>query len=378
MKGTTIGLDAACNVEYGTRVVQKRDGGSLYPVYGGGGPTFRMDEFNREGRVVIARFGMSEECTRFVVGKFFLNDSGLTVSPKNGTLLPRFLDYQMLALNDEIYALGRGAAQKNLDVPVFRALPLFVPGDTGDQRRIVGILDKAFAAIAAAKANTEKNLQNARALFEIGSRKLMSPVNNGWTETSLGKLAAFRNGLNYTQHSRGEQIRIVGVKDFQKNFWVPDKDLKTVTIDGKLDETDMLSRGDILVVRSNGNPVLVGRCIVANGIEGKISHSGFTIRIRLSSGDIMPEYLCHFLKQPESKAQLVASGTGTNIRSLNQQGLSKLCIRFPSRSDQDILVKHIEALSDHVHAAEGLYRSKLGALDELRKSVLQQAFAGAL
>ena len=67
-------LDDACEVEYGTRVVQKKDGGKIYPVYGGGGATFFMDTFNREDCLVVARFAMSAQCTRFVEGKFFLND----------------------------------------------------------------------------------------------------------------------------------------------------------------------------------------------------------------------------------------------------------------------------------------------------------------
>jgi type I restriction enzyme S subunit len=64
-------LDDACRIEYGTRVVQKKDGGSTYPVYGGGGATFYMDSFNRSNRLVVSRFGMSEQCTRFVKGDFF-------------------------------------------------------------------------------------------------------------------------------------------------------------------------------------------------------------------------------------------------------------------------------------------------------------------
>jgi type I restriction enzyme S subunit len=89
-------LDDACEVEYGTRVVRKRDGGSIYPVYGGGGATFFMDTFNREDCMVVARFAMSEKCTRFVNDKFFLNDSGLTVKPKNESeLLPDFLNLQI-------------------------------------------------------------------------------------------------------------------------------------------------------------------------------------------------------------------------------------------------------------------------------------------
>lgn len=97
-----IPLEEACDVEYGTRVVRKRDGGAKLPVYGGGGATFKLDKFNREDRVVVARFGMSTECTRFVPGRFFLNGSGLTVAPMNGALLQRFLDYKILSLNDDI------------------------------------------------------------------------------------------------------------------------------------------------------------------------------------------------------------------------------------------------------------------------------------
>ena len=152
-------LEDVCNVEYGTRVVRRRDGGSKYPVYGGGGETFAMDEYNREDRMVVARFAMSEQCTRFVKGKFFLNDSGLTLSPKDKQIiLQDFLDLQMLALNDRIYSLARGAAQKNLDVPAFRKMEISYPESISEQKRIVKIVHEVFQKIAMAKEATEKKL----------------------------------------------------------------------------------------------------------------------------------------------------------------------------------------------------------------------------
>jgi type I restriction enzyme, S subunit len=160
-------LDDACDVEYGTRVVNKRDGGTLYPVYGGGGATFSIDTFNRENCFVVARFAMSEQCTRFVEGKFFLNDSGLSVRPKNSKeILQDFLNLQMLYLNDHIYSLARGTAQKNLDVPAFRNIEITFPKSLQNQQQIVSVLNEAFAAIAKAKSNAEQNLKNAKELFE--------------------------------------------------------------------------------------------------------------------------------------------------------------------------------------------------------------------
>jgi len=108
-------VDTLCEVEYGTRVVRKRDGGTIYPVYGGGGATFFMDTFNRENCLVVARFAMSKKCTRFINGKFFLNDSGLSVKPRNTDLISqKFLNKYFIFLNDYIYSLARGTAQKNL------------------------------------------------------------------------------------------------------------------------------------------------------------------------------------------------------------------------------------------------------------------------
>jgi type I restriction enzyme S subunit len=140
----TWALGEVCTVEYGTRVVRKRDGGSAYPVYGGGGPTFAMDTFNRADRLVVGRFGMSEQCTRLVAGKFFLNDSGLTLAPKNPEQVSQaFLDKWTLSANDRIFALGRGTAQKNLDAPAFRCARVPVP-PAAEQAHIVEMLDNLW------------------------------------------------------------------------------------------------------------------------------------------------------------------------------------------------------------------------------------------
>ena len=133
-------LGDSCVIEYGTRVVQKKDGGTIYPVYGGGGETFRMDKYNRENCLVVARFAMSRTCVRYVTGKFFLNDSGLSINAGK-ELLQSYLNHHILHLNDDIYNLGKGAAQRNLDVNSFRNLIIAIP-PLSTQLSIVSELDK--------------------------------------------------------------------------------------------------------------------------------------------------------------------------------------------------------------------------------------------
>ena len=60
-----------------------------------------------------------------------------------------------------------------------------------EQQRIVGILDEAFAGIATAKANAEKNLQNARALFESHLQSVFTQRGKGWVEKTLGDVCEF-------------------------------------------------------------------------------------------------------------------------------------------------------------------------------------------
>src|SRR5690554_6309696 len=198
-------LDDACEVEYGTRVVRKRDGGTIFPVYGGGGATFFMDTFNREDCLVVARFAMSAQCTRFVEGKFFLNDSGLTVRPKNDKeLLPDFLNLQILFLNDHIYSLSRGTAQRNLDVPAFRNIKIAFPKSLPEQQRIVAILDETFSAIDKAKANAEQNLKNAKELFESYLQGVFEKKGDGWEKKKLGEVSKINYG--YTEKASFDEV----------------------------------------------------------------------------------------------------------------------------------------------------------------------------
>ena len=289
---------------------------------------------------------------------------------------PRFVYYLLAALDLRRFAGGTGVPTLNRnDV---HCVPVQTPGSVDEQRRIVAILDEAFEGIATAKAHAEKNLRNARELFETLHQSVFANAGEGWVEQKLGDIASFRNGLNYTKQSKGQTVRIIGVKDFQNHFWAPIDDLDCVTLDGELSETDSLVEGDILSVRSNGNPALIGRCMLVGVLSGPVSHSGFTIRIRLHRSGALPQYVCQFLKSQEVRKKLVDGGNGANIKSLNQGTLAAVVVPLPPVEIQQKLVARIEAMSDETNRLAGVATRKLAALDELKQSLLHQAFSGAL
>lgn len=324
-------------------------------------------------------------CLRGSLGKFALNDcydegaiasSLIIIRPKSMLdvrFLCAYLESSICA--DMVKRFENGAAQPNLGGKSLEKFLIPLP-PLDEQRRIVAVLDEGFAAIAAAVAYAEKNLGNARDFRDCFLRRLYADIDV--EAVPLGAIAEFRNGLNFTGASKGEVIKIVGVKDFQNNLNVPVESLATVQTDGVLAGIDVLKENDILTVRSNGNKALIGRCMIAGQQSQKTSHSGFTIRIRPTSQAVDPQFLCRVLKSPSVRETLVAGGGGANISNLNQKVLANVKVPLPCLAKQkEILAKQdkLESLARDLIAG---INQKLLALTELKQSLLCRAFAGEL
>jgi len=215
-------------------------------------------------------------------------------------------------------------------------------------------------------------------LFDSYLNQVFTQRGEEWTENCLGEMATFRNGINFTKASKGDPIKILGVKDFQNDYWAPIDDLDSIIPDGEVPDADTIQQNDLVFVRSNGNPALIGRCLLIGETPERTTHSGFTIKARLNTSDVVPTFLCHFLKSSLVRQEMIDGGNGVNIKSLNQGTLSRLRIPFPSRSTQTEIVGQIEALQEQTQHLESLYQQKLTALEELKKSILHQAFSGEL
>lgn|GEM_PF-1692633 len=134
-------IGAVVKLNFGTRITKLKDSGSLYPVYGGGGESFRTDSFNREDAYVVSRFAMSERCVRKVQGKFWMLDSGFTFDPTDPLVDRDFVGYVLLSMQRAIYACSTQGAQKNLKTSEFLKFRIPTPPLTV-QREIVRILDQ--------------------------------------------------------------------------------------------------------------------------------------------------------------------------------------------------------------------------------------------
>jgi type I restriction enzyme S subunit len=343
-------------------------------VYGANGAKDRTDKFLcATPGIVVGRKGSAGEIT-LTEDKFWPLDVTYFVEFDRAAFDLRFL-YHLLSRLD-LPSLAKGV-KPGINRNEIYAIPVDTP-PRAEQQRIVAILDEAFEGIATAKANAEKNLLNAREVFDNHHEAAFRRAAECGVTHRLGELATFRNGINFTKQSKGQSVAIVGVKDFQDHLWAPLEDLDSVTLDGELSDADTLAEGDILSVRSNGNPALIGRCMLVGSMSEPVTHSGFTIRIRLNHADALPKYVCYFLKSPPVRRQLVDGGNGSNIKSLNQGTLSAVGVPLLDLDTQRSVVVALEAVAaETARLTEAVHR-KLAALNELKKSLLHQAFSGAL
>lgn len=365
-------LGEVCNIDFGTRVVRSRDAGSIYPVYGGGGATFKMDMYNREDCMVISRFGMSEQCTRFVKGKFFLNDSGLTLSLKENCMIQEFMDWQILYLNNTIYSLGRGAAQKNLDTKALAEVRITYPNNLSEQQRIVSRLDSAFDHIDALKANAEKQLSEARALFQKALAKAMEPK-EGWEEKRLmDVVVSITDGDHQPPPKSPEGIPFITITNIDKNlnkivfedtFYVPQSYFSS------LKEDRIPQKGDVLytVTGSFGIPVLID-------FDKNFCFQRHIALIRPNNGLLSSTYLFYWILSSYATSQAEDTATGAAQRTVSLKSLRNFKIYMPSLSEQRRIVARLDSLSKNVRKYEEIQKKVIAECDNLKQALLRKVF----
>ncbi len=298
------------------------------------------------------------------------------------TLDYKFLYYALSIRHSEVRFDWVRKAHPSVIKNLYKDIPL---PPISEQRRIVGMLDEAFDGIATGKANAEKNLQNARALFESYLRSVFSERGEGWVEWKLGDRSLVEivdgdRGTNYPKASdfydeghclflNTKNVRPDGFEFESTMFITKEKDGQLRK--GKLKRNDvvMTTRGTI------GNIGLYSDDIEFENIR---INSGMLI-FRVNQEQVLPSFLFEMLRSHIVKAQIKKHMSGAAQPQLPIKTLINFTIPVPnSLEEQQYIVSTISKLSLETQRLESIYQQKLAALDALKKSLLHQAFTGEL
>jgi type I restriction enzyme, S subunit len=194
-----------------------------------------------------------------------------------------------------------------------------------------------------------------------------------WKPTLFSELAEFRNGLNFIKNDNGRTIKIIGVSDFKDYIELKSLDtLEQITIKGELKSEDLLQDDDLLFVRSNGNKKLIGRCMIIKVGNQEISYSGFTIRARLKSKEVLPRFLVQLFRSVYIKDQIQSVGGGTNISNLSQSILGDLKIPLPPLLEQCRIAEVLGVWDESIDLLEKL----IGRVRSRKQGLMQQLLTG--
>jgi type I restriction enzyme S subunit len=246
-----------------------------------------------------------------------------------------------------------------------------------EQKNIVSLLDEAFAALATAQANAEKNLQNARALFESQLTSALANTHGKWRRVQLDALLISNRKISYGIVKPGEHdpagVRLIksqqvrdGTMDLSCDFRI------TKALDEEYART-RLEGGEVLLN-------LVGASIGRSAIAPE-ELRGANVSRAIAVIPVLPElatWVQYNLRGSVGQEHIESRTGGAAQPVLNLAEVKTLPIAMPETSERHNLVTQLDALSIEAQRLTRIYEQKQAALAALKKSLLHQAFTGDL
>jgi type I restriction enzyme S subunit len=369
-------LGEVIKLEYGKPLPDsKRKTDGAYPVYGANGEKDRTDEYYHDKQsIIVGRKGSAGEIN-LTEKRFWPLDVTYYVTYDDKKYDLNFI-YHLLG-NLALPKLAKGV-KPGINRNEVYAIDICIP-QLSEQKRIVTILNEVFAAIATAKANAEKNLQNAKELFESYLQSLFANPDDGWEKKKLGDACeVFADGdWVESKDQSPEGIRLIQTGNVGQGIF-KDRGEKARYISEatfkRLRCTEIFE-GDCLISRL---PDPVGRsCLLPDTGERMITAVDCTI-VRFNPKQLIPEFFNFFSQSFDYLKTVEAETTGTTRKRISRSKLGQVEIPLPPLPEQRSIVAKLDALSTETQCLEAIYQQKLADLEELKRSVLQKAFNSEL
>ena len=355
-------------LEYGKPLAdsdRKPDG--LYPVYGANGEKDRSDKFYRaRPSIIVGRKGSAGEIN-LTEPKFWPLDVTYFVTFDESRYDLRFLYYLLTTL--ELTSLARGVKPGINRNDVYAKTAKVPP--LPEQQRIVALLDEAFGGIATAKANAEKNLQNARALFESHLQAVFSQRGEGWTEKTFSEVCEISSVLVDPRRREYLDLPHVGGANITSKTGEM-IELKTAREEGLI--SGKFTFDETMVLYSKIRPYLMKAA--RPNFRGLCSADIYPLSAK--TGELDRDYLFHLLLGKGFTDYANAGSARAGMPKVNRDHLFAYRVYLPSTSEQKQIAAKLDALHDETQRLEGIYRQKIAALEALKKSLLHQAFSGEM
>lgn len=339
-----------------------------YPIYGSGGVMgYASDYICEANTTIIGRKG-SINNPLYVKERFWTVDTAFGLHPTE-RLHPRFLYYYCLYYDFSKH--NRGTTIPSLVKTELLEIRMPLP-PIPEQQRIVGKLDAAFAALAEAQANVERNRANTRELFESYLNGVFKGKGDEWVEKSLQDICDVRDGTHASPKYHTTGYALVTSKNLK-----PDGlELENVSLINEDDFNEInrrskVDKGDVLfaMIGTIGNPTV---------IEDEPNFAIKNVALFKCGATLDGRFLRYTLLTSDVKERMRNEAKGTTQRFVGLGYLRAFRIVVPTLREQQHIVSELDALNEKTKQLEATYQQKLTELAGLKKAVLGAAFRGEL
>lgn len=323
-----------------------------YPVFGASGIAGYLDRYHQKKEYIgIVKDGSGIGRVAFYPAESSLIGTMQYVLPKENYDI-RYIGYCLQSLDLSKYK--QGAAIPHIYFRDYGEQLVKVTDNWEEQHSIVSRLDSAFSHIDALKANAEKQLNEARKLFQAELTECMKPK-EGWEEKTLPKLSENLDSIRkpVTKKDRTEGIYpyygASGIVDYVDNY---------------------LFDEDLLCISEDGANLLMRTYPIAFPISGKawVNNHAHVLRFKCMSTQRYVEYYFAGLKLDEYI-------TGAAQPKLTQKALNSIIISIPSSlAEQSSIVSHLNSLSSTIRKLEELQQKTIAECDALKQAMLREVF----
>ena len=338
--------------------VRDSKAGEMFPFFTSGSKISSSDTFLCDGNNLFIATG-GKAVLQYYEGKAAYSTDCYSLTTRSN-VIPKFLFYFLISktsLIDE--QMFEGAALRHLQKNKFRDIDFFLP-PLPKQQRIVTIIDEAFAVIATATANAKKNLANARELFESEKKDVFRKLESSEIEVPLASICneMFAGG-------DAPKDNFSDKKTAKFNIPIIANALKDNGLYGFTDLTRVHKPSITIAARGSGTG------------HTEIRYEPFFPIVRLIV--LTPNTALITLEFLKLAVQnLVILSNGSAIPQLTIPMIKEYSIPLPTIPEQQDIVNKLDELCNKTKKLEAIYQQKLNALEELKKSILNQAFSGQL
>jgi len=288
-------------------------------------------------------------------------------------LVPRFLFYGVNSYLKAIEDVTGFTTVKHISSKQILDIDFPIP-PLPEQQRIVTLLDEAFDGIAKAKANAEKNLLNARAIFESNLQLVFTQRGDGWQDKTLDQIST-TFGRGKSRHRPRNEPKLYGGKypfiqtgDIRNAGHFITEYSQTYSELG-LAQSKLWPKGTICIT--------IAANIAETGILGfDACFPDSVIGVVPNPAEAEVGFVEYLLQS--FKVRIQALGQGSAQANINMGTFENERFPFPGVAEQRRIVAKLDELSEVTQRLEEIYQRKLTALDELKKSLLHRAFSGDL